>query len=156
MYFLGFSTWGLLFYVTAFGLKGSGFGSDVFFSFFDLRLLFLSYCAWFKGVGFRFWCILLVFELRLLFLCYCGSFKGVGFRLWCIFWVFWPEASFCYVTAVRLRVSGLGSDVFFGFFDLRLAFLWYFAWFKGVGFRFRCRFLVFRLEASLFMLLRLV
>ena len=53
-------------------------------------------------------------------------------------YVFW----FCdlrvlfYVTAVGLRVFGLGSDVVFRFFDLMLPFVRYCGWFKGVGFRF--------------------
>ena len=38
-----------------------------------------------------------------------------------------------YVTAVGLRVFGLGSDVVFRFFDLMLPFVRYCGWFKGVG-----------------------
>ena len=74
-------------------------------------------------------------DLRFLFLCYCALFKGVGFRFSCIFFCFSPEASIS-VTGLCLRLSGLSSDVFFWFFDLRLPFLCYCAWFKGVGFRF--------------------
>ena len=150
MYFFGFSTWGFIFYVTTLGLMVLGLGSDVFFWFYDLWLLFLCYYAWFNGVGFMIWCIFLVFQPE-------ASFSnGVGFRFWCIFLVFRPEASFS-VSTLGLRVSGLGSDVlFFLFFVLRLLFLCYCALFKGVGFRFCCSFLVSRPEASFSMLLRLV
>ena len=44
----------VLFYVTAVGLKVFGLGSDVLFWFLDLRLLFVCYCGWFKGLAFRF------------------------------------------------------------------------------------------------------
>ena len=156
MYFFGSSTWCLFFYATELGLRVSSLASDVFFWFFDLRLLFLFYCAWLKGVGLGFWCIFCFLILGLLF----------------------------YVTVLGLRLSGLGSDVFFLFFDLRVLFLCYSAWFKGVGFRFWCIFfwffdlrllilcycgrikgvgfrfwsiiLVFRPEASFCMLLRVV
>ena len=212
MYFFGFTTWGFFFYVTL-GLTVSGLGSDVFswflverlffnvtalalrvsalgsdvvFWFFDLTLLFLCYCAWFKGVGFRFWCIFLVFltwgfflyvtglglrmsglgcdvlfwffVLRLLFQCYCAWLQGVGFSFWRFFFFlgFSTWGFFFYVTALRLRVSRLGCNVFFWFVDMRLLFLFYCAWFKGFGFRYWCIFLVFRSEASFSMLLYLV
>ena len=128
MHFFGLSIWGFFFFVTAIGLWVSGLGSDVFFCFLDLRLLYLSYCAWCKGVGFRLWCLFWFFDMRLLFLCYIASFKGVGFRFGGIF---------C-------------------FFYLRLFFLCYCDWFKSVGFRFWCFFGGgFRPEASFSMLLRL-
>ena len=50
---------------------------------------------------------------------------------------------FFYVTALGLRVSGLGTDVLFWFFDLTLLFLCYCAWCKGVGFRLWCLFWFF-------------
>ena len=51
------------------------------------------------------------------------------------FWFFDLRVLF-YITAVGLRVFGLGSDVVFWFFDLMLLFVRYCGWFKGVGFRF--------------------
>ena len=96
------------------------------------------------------------FDLRLLFLCYSGWFKGVAFRFRCIFIPFSPLGFFFYVTPLGLRASGLCSDIFYSFFDLRLPFVYYRAWFKGVGFRFRSIFFVLRPEASFSILLGLV
>ena len=110
----------MLFYVTALGLKVSDFGSDVFFLFFDLTLLFLCYSASCKGVGFRFRCIL------------CLRVSGLGSDVF--FWFFHLRLLF-YVTALGLRVFGLCSDVLFWFFDVMLLFVRYCGWFKGVGFR---------------------
>ena len=52
------------------------------------------------------------------------------------FWGFRPEPSSSMLLRLVFIVSGLGSDVFFFFFDLRLLFLFFCALFKGFGFRF--------------------
>ena len=73
------------------------------------------------------------------------------------FFPFLTRGSFFYVTTFVLRVSGLGSDVFFClFFDLRLLFLRYCLWFKAVGLKLLWIFFLFRQEASSSMLLPLV
>ena len=72
-----------------------------------------------------------------------------------VFWFFDLRIVF-YVTAVGLRVFGLGFDVVFQFFDLMLLFVRYCGWFKGVGSKLRGIFFLFRPEASFSMLLRLV
>ena len=58
----------------------SDLGSDVFYWYFDLRLLFLYYCGFFKGVGLGSDVYFSFFDLRLVFLYYCAWFKGVGLR----------------------------------------------------------------------------
>ena len=127
--FFGFSTWGFFFYITLLGLRVSGFGSDVSFWFFDMRLLFLCYYASFKGVSLG------------------SDIYFFGFSTWGFFF---------YVTALGFRMSRFASDVLFWFFNLRLLFLCNCALFKSVGFRFWCSFLVFRPEVSFSMLLYLV
>ena len=113
----------------------SGLGFDVVFWFFDLRFLFLCYCAWFKGFGLRLWCIILVFGPEASFCLLLRLVLGGRVRFRCIFFGFSTWCFFLYVTAVGLRVSGLASDAFFWFFDMRLVFLCYWATFKGGRFR---------------------
>ena len=75
----------------------------------------------------------------------CGSFFFFDFKAYRLtlsglsfhgFFFFLTRGSFFYVTAFGLRVSGLGYDVVYLFYDLSLLFLCYSVWFKGVGFRF--------------------
>ena len=59
----------------------SGLGSDIFFWFFDLRLLFYVTAVGLRVFGLGSDVCFLVFRPEGSFLCYCGWLKGVWFRL---------------------------------------------------------------------------
>ena len=57
---------------------------------------------------------------------------------------------FFHFIAYGLRLSGIGFDGFFLFFNLQLLFPFYCLWFKAVGYKLWCIYLVFYLAASFF------
>ena len=129
MNFFCFLTCSFFFRFIAFSLRTSGSDFDGFSFFFNLQLLLPFYCVW---------------------------FKAVGFRLWRIFFCFSTGSSFFDFIAFGLRPSGSGFDGFSFFFDLQLLYPLHWLWLKIVGFKRWWIFFVFRLAASLPILLALV
>ena len=155
-FFFCFSTFCFFSYFIAFGLRPSGSGFDCFFLFFDLQLLFPFYCLWFKAVGFRLWWIFFVFRLAASSPILSRLVWGLRAQALMDFFCFSTCSFFSHFIAFDLRLSGLGFDAFFLFFDFQLLFPFYCLWYKALVFWLWWIFFVFRLAASFCILFSLV